>query len=304
MPSAILEQNERRRAIARLLDEHVVSRQTELVALLRAEGYLATQSSVSRDLRDLGAAKLKDGYSLPKPAETPDEESLSVVAEFVRDIEEIQISSPVMKINLATDELPRYAALEEAGADLTWGQHGGVHIAPSIDYLQQAYEDARVGKPSDKPFFSVHAQSAVDRTLAPEGKHTISIFTQYFPYALADGTWDERRDEIAHNVITEFARFAPNIPDAIVGMQVLAPPDIEARFGMTGGHIFHGELVPEQAFDLRPVPGSSSYEGPIGGLFLCGSGAWPGGCVMGAPGHNAAHEVIARFQEGRVLKGA
>ena len=96
-------------------------------------------------------------------------------------------------------------------------------------------------------------------------------------------------------MIREFAKFAPNIPDAIVGMQVLAPPDIEARFGMTGGHIFHGELVPEQAFDMRPVPGSSSYEGPIGGLFLCGSGAWPGGCVMGAPGHNAAHEIIGRL---------
>ena len=82
------------------------------------------------------------------------------------------------------------------------------------------------------------------------------------------------------------------------------PPDIEARFGMTGGHIFHGELVPEQAFDMRPVPGSTSYEGPIGGLFLCGSGGWPGGCVMGAPGHNAAQEIIARMQEGRALRSA
>ncbi len=151
---------------------------------------------------------------------------------------------------------------------------------------------------------NIHMQSAVDRTVAPGDMHTISIFTQYFPYTLAEGTWDERRDEIAMNVIKEFAEYAPNIPDAIVGMQVLAPPDVEARFGMTGGHIFHGELVPEQAFDMRPVAGSSSYEGPIGGLFLCGSGAWPGGCVMGAPGHNAAQEVIARMQEGRVLKGA
>jgi phytoene dehydrogenase-like protein len=141
---------------------------------------------------------------------------------------------------------------------------------------------------------NIHMQSAVDPSVAPPGMHTISIFTQYFPYTLAEGTWEERREEIANKVIQEFGQYAPNIPDAIVGKQVLAPPDLEARFGLTGGHIFHGELVPEQAFDLRPVPGSSSYEGPISGLFLCGSGAWPGGCVMGAPGHNAAHEIIRR----------
>jgi phytoene dehydrogenase-like protein len=216
---------------------------------------------------------------------------------YRRDIEAIQIESPVMKINLAVEELPRYTALE--GRDYAWGQNGGVHIAPSIDYLQRAYEDARNGRPSDYPFFSVHAQSAVDRTLAPGDKHTISIFTQYYPYELADGTWDERRDEIAKHAIRRFSEYAPNLEGSVIGMQALAPPDIEARFGLTGGHIFQGELVPEQAFDMRPVPGSSSYEGPIHGLYLCGSGAWPGGCVMGAPGHNAAHEVIDNLRTGR-----
>lgn len=216
-------------------------------------------------------------------------------AEYVRDIEAIQMASPVMKLNLATTELPRYTALKHRGYEL--GQTGGVSIAPSIDYLQRAYEDASHGQPSDHPFFSVHAQSAVDRTLAPEGKHTISIFTQYFPYELAEGTWEQRRDQIAAHTISRFAEYAPNLNDAVITAQVLAPPDIEARFGLTGGHIFQGELVPEQAFDMRPVPGSTSYEGPIGGLFLCGSGAWPGGCVMGAPGHNAAHEILARMTD-------
>jgi phytoene dehydrogenase-like protein len=216
---------------------------------------------------------------------------------YARDIEAIQITSPVMKINLAIAELPRYTALE--GKDVTLGQNGGVHIAPSIDYLQRAYEDARNGRPSDYPFFSVHAQSAVDGSLAPEGKHTISIFTQYFPYALAEGTWDARREEIAKHTIGRFAEYAPNVADAVITAQVLAPPDIEARFGLTGGHIFQGELVPEQAFDMRPVPGSTSYEGPIRSLYLCGSGAWPGGCVMGAPGHNAAHEAIEKLRAGR-----
>jgi phytoene dehydrogenase-like protein len=219
-------------------------------------------------------------------------ERAELPADFVRDVEAIQTASPVMKINLATSELPRYRALATRGYEL--GQSGGVHVAPSIAYLQRAYEDARNGRPSDEPFFSVHAQSAVDRSLAPDGMHTISIFTQYFPYHLAEGTWDERRDEIARHTLARFAEHAPNLADVVITAQVLAPPDIEARFGLTGGHIFQGELVPEQAFDLRPVPGSRSYEGPIGGLYLCGAGAWPGGCVMGAPGHNAAHEVIAK----------
>jgi len=215
-------------------------------------------------------------------------------ADYQRAIEGIKIESPVMKINLATSELPNYWMLKDD--EQRQGSSGGLFVAPSIDYMQHAFNESREGKPATAPFMNIHMQSAVDPTVAPDGKHTISIFTQYFPYTLAEGTWDERREEIADNVIAEFAKYAPNIPDAILHRQVLAPPDIEARFGLTGGHIFQGDQVPEQAFDMRPVPGSSSYEGPIGGLFLCGAGAWPGGCVMGAPGHNAAHEILARFE--------
>ena len=204
-----------------------------------------------------------------------------------------------MKINLAMEELPRFTALQDDGSDTDWGNTGGLMIGPSIDYLQRAFEDARNGRPSDYPFMNIHSQSAVDSTVAPPGKHTLSIFTQYFPYELAEGTWDERRDEIATHTLKRFAEYAPNVMDAVIEMQVLGPPDLEARFGLTGGHIFQGELVPEQAFDLRPVPGSRTYEGPIRGLYLCGSGAWPGGCVMGAPGHNAAHEAIENLNAGR-----
>lgn len=207
----------------------------------------------------------------------------------------IKMDSPVMKINLAVSELPRFTCLRDD--EQRQGSSGGLFIAPTIDAMQRACDEARAGNPSTHPFMNIHAQSAVDDTVAPPGKHTLSIFTQYFPYHLADGTWEERRDAIADRVIAEFASYAPNVPDSVIARQVLAPPDIEARFGLTGGHIFQGELVPEQAFDLRPVPGSSSYEGPIGGLYLCGAGAWPGGCVMGAPGHNAAQEVIARFRD-------
>lgn len=217
-------------------------------------------------------------------------------ASFVADIDAIQITSPVMKINLALEELPRYTA---AGDDQRRAHTGGVFIAASIDYMQRAFEEARAGRPSDYPFFSVHTQSALDPSVAPDGKATLSIFTQYFPYHLAEGTWNERREAIADHAMARYAEYAPNVPNAVVARQVLAPPDIEDRFGLTGGHIFQGELVPEQAFDMRPVPGSKEYEGPIKGLYLCGSGAWPGGCVMGAPGHNAAHEAIEKLRTGR-----
>jgi len=226
-------------------------------------------------------------------------DSAALSETFLRDINAIQIKSPVMKINLAVEELPRFTVLEGEGREQRWGHTGGLFIGPTIDSMQRAYEDALQGLPSSEPFMNIHTQSALDSTVAPEGKHTISIFTQYFPYELAEGTWDERREEIAWHVLKRFAEYAPNVMNVVVDMQALAPPDIEARFGLTGGHIFQGELVPEQAFDLRPVPGSSTYEGPVPGLYLCGAGAWPGGCVMGAPGHNAAHEAIANLQGGR-----
>ncbi len=215
-------------------------------------------------------------------------------ADYRRAIEAIKIESPVMKINLAVTEPPRFTMLP---ADrVREGYSGGLFIAPSIEYMQRACDEARAGRPATRPFLNVHLQSAVDDTVAPPGRHTLSIFTQYFPYRLAEGSWESRRDVIADQVLAELGRYAPNVPGSVIARQVLGPPDLEARFGLTGGHIFHGELVPEQAFDLRPVPGSTSYEGPIPGLYLCGAGAWPGGCVMGAPGHNAAQEVLARLR--------
>jgi phytoene dehydrogenase-like protein len=217
--------------------------------------------------------------------------------DYRRAVAAIKIESPVMKINMAVTEPPRFTMLP--AERVREGYSGGLFIAPSIDYMQRACDEARAGRPATHPFLNVHIQSAVDDSVAPAGRHTMSIFTQYFPYRLAEGTWAERRDAIADRVLAEIGSYAPNVPGSVLARQVLAPPDLEARFGLTGGHIFHGELVPEQAFDLRPVPGSSSYEGPVRGLYLCGSGAWPGGCVMGAPGHNAAHEVIARLRAGR-----
>jgi phytoene dehydrogenase-like protein len=290
-------------SITRALSKVAVKRGVDIwtsaeVAKIKIEGGRAT--GVILENGEEIAAKVVLSNADPKrtylklvePGELPDE--------YRHAVENIKITSPVMKINMAVRELPQFTALE--GKDQRQGSTGGLFIGPTIDYVQQAYHEASMGNPASKPFLNIHMQSAIDPTVAPPGMHTISIFSQYFPYELKEGTWDERRQEIADNAIKTFAEYAPNIPDAIVGMQVLAPPDLEARFGLTGGHIFHGELVPEQAFDMRPVPGSSSYEGPIGGLFLCGSGGWPGGCVMGAPGHNAAHEIMARFESGSLLR--
>lgn len=137
-----------------------------------------------------------------------------------------------------------------------------------------------------------YIQTATEDGLAPPGKHTLSMFVQYAPYDLAEGTWDERRDEIGKNIIDTFAEYAPNIWDAIEQMKVLGPPDIEETIGITGGNIFHGEIMPDQMFGNRPVPGTTSYRTPIDRLYLCGSGAWPGGAVFGAPGRNAALEAI------------
>src|SRR5262249_28426683 len=137
-------------------------------------------------------------------------ERTELPAGFVHDVEAIKIDSPVMKINLAMAEPPRFKALLDAGADPSAGYTGAINIARSIDSLQQACEQARHGKPSDYPFMNIHSQSTVDPTVAPPGKHTLSIFAQFFPYHLAEGTWDERRDEIADHTIARLGEYAPN----------------------------------------------------------------------------------------------
>jgi phytoene dehydrogenase-like protein len=141
-----------------------------------------------------------------------------------------------------------------------------------------------------------YIQSATEDGLAPQGKHTMSLFCQYAPYELAEGAWEERREEIGANIVETFAEYAPNLPDAIEHIEVLGPPDIEERIGITGGNIFHGEILPDQMFGNRPVPGFSAYRTPVENLYLCGSGAWPGGAVYGAPGRNCAREVLADLE--------
>jgi phytoene dehydrogenase-like protein len=211
--------------------------------------------------------------------------------DLVRGVKDVRVKGSVVKVLLALGELPDFVALPGKGAG---PQHtGAIVINPSIDYLQRAWEDCAEGRPSERPFVEGYIQSATEGGLAPEGKHTMSLFCQYAPYDLAEGSWEERREEIGENIVGTFAEYAPNLPGAVEHVEVLGPPDIEREIGITGGNIFHGELLPEGMFANRPVPGYAGYRTPVGGMYLCGSGAWPGGAVYGAPGRNCALEVLA-----------
>ena len=216
--------------------------------------------------------------------------------DLVEGVERTGARGSVVKVLLALGELPDFVALpgKEVGAQHT----GAVVINPSMDYLQRAWEDCEVGRPSSRPFMEGYIQSATEDGLAPPGKHTMSLFCQYAPYELDEGTWEERRAGIGANIIETFAEYAPNLPDAIEHIEVLGPPDIESRIGITGGNIFHGEILPERMFGNRPAPGYSGYLTPVENLYLCGAGAWPGGAVFGAPGRNCALEILATGRSG------
>jgi phytoene dehydrogenase-like protein len=192
-----------------------------------------------------------------------------------------------LKINLGLGELPDFAA--RPGTHEQPHHRATIHVAPSIAFLQQAYDDAQQLGTSREPMLECFMQTPTDPSLAPPGKHILSIFAQYFPYDRSDRSWEPAdRDAIADRIIVQLAAYAPNLPGAIEHRQVLAPPDLEALLGLSGGHIFHGELLPgqiyEQRFGVRPG---------IDGLYLCGSGTHPGGCVTGFPGRRAAQAVIA-----------
>jgi phytoene dehydrogenase-like protein len=201
-----------------------------------------------------------------------------------------RVKGSVVKVLLALGELPNFTALP--GTEVGPQHTGGIVINPSVDYLETAWDDCKRGHPSRRPFMDCYIQTATEDGLTPPGTHTLSLFVQYAPYDLADGTWDERRDEIGANIVDTLAEYAPNLPNAIEHMRVLGPPDIEQIIGITGGNIFHGEIMPDQMFGYRPVPGFSDYRTPVDGLYLCGSGAWPGGAVFGAPGRNAALQAL------------
>lgn len=211
--------------------------------------------------------------------------------DFASGIRRYRLRGSSGKVNLALDGLPDFTALPGPGPHLA----GSISISPDRETMERAYDDAKYGRFSRRPYLDVLIPSLLDPGMAPPGKQVMSIFVQYAPYHLdpADGDWDAQRDAFGDTVIATLAEYAPNLPDLILERQVLTPLDIERRTGLTEGNIFAGELGLEQLFFLRPAPGWAQFGTPLRGLFLCGSGAHPGGGVMGAPGKLGADAMLA-----------
>ena len=210
-------------------------------------------------------------------------------SDFVDGVKRYKYRGCSGKVNLALDALPNFTCLPGTGPHL----RGAISISPSIDYMERAYDDAKYGQFSSRPYMDMVIPSLTDPSVAPPGKHVMSCFVQYAPYHLKDGVWDDRqREAFGDAVIDTIAEYAPNIKDIILHRQVLTPLDIEREFGLTEGNIFQGELTLEQLFFLRPVPGYAQYATPIDRLYMCGSATHPGGGIMGAPGRNAATRIL------------
>lgn len=209
--------------------------------------------------------------------------------EFLDCIRKYRSEGTSCKINLALSGLPNFRALPGDNGP----QHRAtMHICPSLEYVERAWDDAKYGRPSQSPLLELTVPTLYDPSLAPPGKHIMGIFIQYAPYTLRDTHWDELREPFAYRVLDLIEEYAPGFRDLVIEKQVLTPLDLEQRFGLTGGNIFHGEMSLDQMFVMRPVAGCARYRTPIRGLYLCGSGTHPGGGVMGAPGHNAAREIL------------
>jgi phytoene dehydrogenase-like protein len=245
------------------------------VALTSGDEYLAPIVASNADAR-VTFLGLLDRAALPEP--------------FVADVERISYASASLKINVALAELPNFQAVP---GPTPGPQHRGtIHICPDQDYIERAFDDAKYGRASQEPVLECTIPSVVDPTVAPPGRHLMSIFVQYAPYELRDGSWDDQREAFADRCFDVLNEYAPNFKAAVLERQVLTPLDLERVFNLTGGNIFQGAMTPGQLFAFRPVPGYARYRTPVDGLYLCGAAAHPGGGVMGTPGLNAAREIL------------
>jgi phytoene dehydrogenase-like protein len=209
--------------------------------------------------------------------------------DFVEGIRKFRSEGTSLKMNLALSGFPEFKACSGSPGP----QHGAtMHICPSVEYIERAWDDAKYGKPSRSPLIEMTMPTMYDRSLAPEGRHIMGIFLQYAPYTLRETDWDKEREPYSERILDVIEEYCPNIRRIVEHRQTLTPLDLERRFGITGGNIFHGEMSLDQMFVLRPLAGFARYRTPVKGLYLCGSGAHPGGGVMGAPGHNAAREIL------------
>ncbi|MBZ5701094.1 MAG: NAD(P)/FAD-dependent oxidoreductase [Acidobacteriia bacterium] len=216
-------------------------------------------------------------------------------SDFLEDVRRYKFRGSSGKVNLALDALPDFKTIPGPGAHL----RGAISLSPSMDYMERAYDDAKYGRFSRRPYVDMVIPSLTDPSVAPAGKHVLSCFVQYAPYKLApgEGTWDDQREKFGDTVIDTIAEHAPNIKSIIRGRQVLTPLDLEREFGLTQGNIFQGELSLEQLFFLRPAPGWAYYRTPIDSLYMCGSATHPGGGIMGAPGRIASQVILKEWKK-------
>ncbi|MBT6257943.1 MAG: NAD(P)/FAD-dependent oxidoreductase [Alphaproteobacteria bacterium] len=215
--------------------------------------------------------------------------------EVLREIKGYRTMSTAFKMNVACERPPQYSMLPKLRADGVLGNFDYptyMHIAPDIDYLERAYDDAKYGWYSNEPFMTPVCPTIVDDTLAPPGKHVVNFFGGHAPYTLKDGDWKNEKEQFKKNIFKQIETYAPGFSNDVIEAQLLVAPDIEANVGLPMGHIFHGELSPDQLFFQRPVSGYADYRTPIKGLYVCGSSMHPGGGVSGIPGHNAAREIL------------
>jgi phytoene dehydrogenase-like protein len=209
--------------------------------------------------------------------------------DFVEAVRRYRFRGAAAKVNLALDALPTFTARRDGDAHL----RGAISISPSVEYMERAFDEAKYGTFSRRPYIDIVIPSLSDPSVAPPGKHVMSCFVQYAPYHLAFGTWDGQREALGDTVLDTLAEYAPNIKDLVLHRQVVTPLDLEREWNLTEGHIFQGELSPDQLFFMRPVPGWAQYRTPVRGLYMCGSATHPGGGIMGAPGRNAARTIVS-----------
>ncbi len=221
--------------------------------------------------------------------------------DFLFAIRGIKMDGPCAKVNFVLAEEPRFTGTPPDRSPL---ERTFYTLVPSLEFAERCYDIAKFGDIPEELWVDCVVSSNADSSLAPPSKHILTCFVQYVPYRLREGNWDDQREVLGDRVVKKIAEYAPNVPHAIVARQVLTPLDLERTYGLTEGNIFHGDLRLEQLFFMRPVPGWAQYRTPIDGLYLCGAGTHPGGGVTGAPGRNAAHQVLRDWKTGRFKQAA
>jgi phytoene dehydrogenase-like protein len=220
-------------------------------------------------------------------------DTMHLQPDFVQKLQHYRGNGTVAKVNLALSGLPNFTALKNGdGAALK----GRIHIGHEIDYLERAYDESKYGNFSKQPYLEVAIPSLTDPTLAPDGKHVMSIYMQYAPYKLK-GDWEQQRKALGQTVVQTLAQYAPNLPELILTHQIITPLDLEEKYGLTGGQIFHGDLALDQFFTMRPLLDWARYKTPIENLYLCGNGTHPGAGLTGGSGANAAREIVKTLKK-------